>query len=242
MLTSALADLDDDRLAAAYPWPEGRRWVRANMVMTLDGATVGPDGVSKSLTSGADQRVFGALRAGADAVLVGAGTIRAERYSPMRPSEGLQRRRQEQGLAAAPVVVVVSGSLDLPWEEPMWDRSTMRPLVLTGPDADPERVAVAREHAEAVALPGAGLDVGAVLELLEERGLRRILCEGGARLLADLVADDLLDEADVTLAPLFAGTDLTARTPMLKAPRRFEPVHALHEDGYQMLRLTRAGR
>lgn len=240
MLTTALSDLDAARLEAAYPWPEAGRWVRANMVMTLDGASVGPDGRSKSLTSGADQRVFGALRSTADVVLVGAATIRAERYQPMLPAAALQRRREEQGLAPAPVIAVVSGSLDLPWEEPMWSESRLRPVVITGATAEPARLDRAREHADVVALPGADLDVGAVTGALEQRGLRRILCEGGARLLGQLVEQDLLDEADVTLAPLFAGTGETPRTPVIAPPGRFELVHALHEDSYQMLRYVRA--
>lgn len=239
MLTTALADLDADRLEALYPWPRGR-WVRANMVMTLDGASVGPDGRSGSLTSGADQVVFRSLRSMADVVLVGAGTIRAERYTPMRPADELQRRREQHGLAAAPVIAVVSGSLDLPWEEPMWAESTVRPLVLTGAGAPPERLAQAREHAEVLTLPGTALDVRAVLDALEDRGLRRILCEGGARLLGQLVEAGLLDEADVTLAPLFTGTGVTPRTPVVAPPGRFELAHAVHEHGYLMNRYVRS--
>lgn len=241
METAALSDLDADGLEAAYPWPEATRWVRANMVMTLDGATVGPDGLSGSLTSGADQVVFRALRSTADVVLVGAATIRAERYTPMRPAEDVQRRRERRGLAPAPVIAVVSGSLDLPWEEPMWTRSVLRPIVLTGAGADPVRRAAAQQHADVISLPGTTLDVRAVVAALEERGLRRILCEGGARLLGQLIEAELLDEADLTLAPLFTGTGATPSTPVVVPPGRFDLVHALHEESYQMLRYVRAG-
>lgn len=241
MLTTALAELDDDRLEAAYPWPDGRRWVRANMVMTLDGATVGPDGVSKSLTSGADQRVFQALRSTADVVLVGAGTLRAERYSPMGSSEEVRRRREDLGLGAAPRLAVLSSSLDLPWEEPVWEESALRPLVLTGGDADAGRRAEAEQHAELVVLDAPKPDVHGVVAALEERGLRRILCEGGAGLLAQLAGAGLLDEADLTLAPLFAGTAESPRTAILEPLRRLRPVHALHQDDYLMLRYLEVG-
>jgi riboflavin biosynthesis pyrimidine reductase len=240
MLTAALSDLDAERLEAAYPWPEASRWLRANMVMTLDGATVGPDGLSGSLTSGADQVVFRSLRSMADVVLVGAATIRAERYTPMRPAEELQRRRERHGLGPAPVIAVVSGSLDLPWEEPMWSSSVLQPIVLTGAGADPARLAEAQQHAEVITLPGTMLDVRAVVAALEGRGLRRMLCEGGARMLGQLIEKGLLDEADLTLAPLFTGTGVTPSTPAVVPPGRFELVHSLHEGSYQMLRYIRA--
>lgn len=240
MLNRALDELDDDRLVDLYPWPDGR-WVRANMVMTLDGATVGPDGLSKSLSSGADQRVFAALRSTADVVLVGAGTLRAERYSPMGSSEEVRRRREELGLSPAPRLAVLSSSLDLPWDEPVWDESSLRPLVLTGQDADADRRAAAERHAELVVLDAAKPDVHGVVAALEERGLAHVLCEGGAGLLAQLVGGDLLDEADLTLAPLFAGTGETPHTPTLESVRRLEPVHALYQDDYLMLRYVRPG-
>ena len=65
-------------LDAADP---SRPWVRVNMVTTVDGQVVGETGLSRAISSPADKRVFGVLRALADAVVVGAGTARAERYT-----------------------------------------------------------------------------------------------------------------------------------------------------------------
>ena len=86
--------LTDEQVVAAYPWPAGRRWVRAMMVTTLDGAAAGPDGLSGSISGDADQAVFAAVRRHADAVLIGAGTLRAERYKPM-----LARKERRRGQA-----------------------------------------------------------------------------------------------------------------------------------------------
>jgi Pyrimidine reductase, riboflavin biosynthesis len=72
------------------------------MVMTLDGATTGPDGLSGTISGAADKRVFMETRRLSDAVLVGAGTIRAERYRPMLAKPEWQEARQAAGLAAAP--------------------------------------------------------------------------------------------------------------------------------------------
>jgi riboflavin biosynthesis pyrimidine reductase len=65
-----------------YAWPD-RPWLRVNMVSTVDGAAQGPDGLSGSINNDVDHRVFDLLRVGADVVLVGAGTVRAEGYGPL---------------------------------------------------------------------------------------------------------------------------------------------------------------
>ena len=86
--------LTDAALAALYDYPDlgapPARWLRANMVASLDGAAT-VDGRSGGLSNEADQQVFAMLRAHADVILVGAGTARAEGYGPVRPeSEGLR--------------------------------------------------------------------------------------------------------------------------------------------------------
>ena len=82
--------LDDAGIDDAYAWPPGR-WLRANMVSTADGAARSPDGLSAGISSPVDKRVFGRLRGLADAILVGAGTVRAEGYRPARPSDRSRR-------------------------------------------------------------------------------------------------------------------------------------------------------
>ncbi len=130
-------------LASLYRWPEGP-WLRTMMVMTLDGATVGADGLSGSISGAADKRVFMEARRLADVVLVGAGTIRAERYKPMVTKSTWLEARLAAGLAPAPQVVIVSGRLDLPWEEPLFSESALPVIVATGTEVDPAKVAEAR--------------------------------------------------------------------------------------------------
>ena len=243
MLTGPqVGPIDAEQVLAAYPWPADRRWVRAMMVSTLDGAAAGPDGLSGSISSDADRAVFDAVRRLADVVLVGAGTIRAERYQPMRAKAEDAEARRTQGLAPAPVLAVVSPSLDLPWEEAMFAESAVPPIVVTLEGADPERLRVAREHADVLVLPGPGVDAAAVLDALEAKGLRRVVCEGGPTLLAALVEADLLDEADITVSPLLAGSAHTPRTPALAPPRRFDLVHVIAEDGFLMNRYVAVAR
>lgn len=235
-------ELDDDQVLEAYPWPErGRRWVRAMMVTTLDGAAAGPDGLSGSISSPVDKAVFDAVRRLADAVLVGAGTIRAEGYGPMRAKPRDAERRSRNGQAPAPVLAVVSRSLDLDWDDEVFTRSTMRPLIITGPDADPERVARASEHCDVVVTDEDELGPEHILDVLQQRGLDHVVCEGGPTLLESVVAAGLLDEADITLSPMFAGTASSPRTPGLEHTVGLELRHVLHAESFLMVRYTRGG-
>ncbi len=234
------ASLSDDEVAHAYPWPESGPWVRAMMVTTLDGAAAGYDGVSGTVSSGADQVVFSAVRRYADVVLIGSGTLRAERYTPMRARSQDAARRAAQGQRSAPVVAIVSGSLELPWDLPLWSESTERPIVITPADADPDRLATAREHAEVITLPQ--VTPGALVGALIDRGLRRILCEGGPRLLRDLVDAGVVDEADITLTPLFAGTSASPTTTVLPYVATYRLAHVLQGDDTLMMRYLAPSR
>ncbi len=234
--------LTDEQVVAAYPWPASRRWVRAMMVTTLDGAAAGPDGLSGSISGDADQAVFAAVRRHADAVLIGAGTLRAERYKPMLARKDDAEARREAGLATAPRLVIVSGSLELPWSEPVFSESELPPLILTGTNADPAALARVPETCEVVTLAGDTLDAAAILGAMEERGLRRIVCEGGPTLLHELVAAGLLDEADITVSPVFTGTNMSPHTPGLRDVAEFELAQVLTADGFLMARYLRASK
>jgi riboflavin biosynthesis pyrimidine reductase len=242
ILGQPVGALTDEQVVAAYPWPPGRRWVRAMMVTTLDGAAAGPDGLSGSISGDADRAVFAAVRRQADAVLIGAGTLRAERYKPMRAKEEDAEARREQGQAAAPRLVIVSGSLELPWSDPVFSESTVPPLILTGSNADPAALARVPETCEVVTLAGDTLNAVAILDAMEERGLRRIVCEGGPTLLHNLVAAELLDEADITVSPVFTGTNLSPHTPGLREVAEFELAQVLTADGFLMARYLCASK
>jgi len=231
----------DDDLSDAYPWPDttDRPYVRAMMVTTLDGAAAGDDGLSGSVSGGADRAVLRAVRRFADVVLVGGGTMKAEGYGPLRARDEDAARREQQGQAAAPVLAVVSGSLDLPLGEGSFADSDLTPIVFTSERADPARVAEASERVEVVQLPGEHVDAATVIDQLHKRGLGRIVCEGGPGLLHQVTDAGLLDEADITVSPMLVGTERTPDTPMLQAPASFELQHVLTAEEFLMLRYTR---
>jgi riboflavin biosynthesis pyrimidine reductase len=223
-------------LAVSYPWPAKGRWVRAMMALTLDGAVAGADGRSGSISSPTDRAVLAEVRRLSDVVLIGAGTLRAERYGPMRARAADATERQALGLAPAPVLAVVSGSLDLPWQEPVFAESSQRPIVVTSSAADPVLLAAAREHADLVVLEGSTIDPIALIRTLEQRGLSRVVCEGGPSLLASLSRCALIDEADISFSPLLtAGGQVSTGSPLAE-PMRMALAHAIGDDGFLFTR------
>lgn len=227
LLPDPAEDLTDEDLLAAYAAPPEH--LRVNFVTSADGA-VSVDGVSAGLSSSADKRVFGLLRDLADVVLVAAGTIRGEGYGYPDFSDRRRRRRTAAGLAELPTFAIVSRSLDLDLSSSLFTDPPVRTLVLTGPDAP---VGKLQGRADVVTTDGLAGSVRA----LRERGLGRILCEGGPSLFAALVAEGLADELDLTVSPLLAGPGpgrIVAGPP--HAPARLDLRHVLDEDGMLFLR------
>ncbi len=227
-------------LGLLYPWPDGP-WLRTMMVMTLDGATVGPDGLSGSISGAADKRVFMETRRLADVVLVGAGTIRAERYKPMVARADWQEARATLGLAPVPQIVVVSGRLDLPWDEPMFSDSELPVVVATTVDAAPSSVSLAHRHAEVLQLGEGSVDLPALINSLHDRGMARITCEGGEALLDALVREDLVDEMDLTISPILAGGGYLRdpERPISPPYPRFSLAHQFIDEGFVFCRFLR---
>ncbi|MET8827989.1 pyrimidine reductase family protein [Streptomyces sp. NPDC004610] len=217
-------------------------WLRANMVSTLDGAAQ-HEGRSQPISHPADMRVFGTLRALADAVVVGAETVRQEQYRPARARTEFAARRAAAGQAPVPAIAVVSASLDLDFSLPLFTSPLVPTLVLTGAAAPAERIAAAERAGALVVIAGdgAGVDPARAVAALGERGYRRLLTEGGPRLLGQFVAAGVLDELCLTVAPLLTAGDAQriAGGPGVTVPARFELVSLLEEAGFLFGRYRR---
>jgi riboflavin-specific deaminase-like protein len=192
-----------------FPPPDLTRrlpYVALNMVATIDGRAA-VNGTAIGLGSPTDYRLLRRLRGEADAVLHGAGTVRAHRLTP-RVDDDARAARVARGQSTQPAGVVVSGSGRLSAEHPYFTSATVEwpRLVYT---AEPTaRSLGSRPGVEVIVQPGPPLDLTALLEDLAQRGLRRIVCEGGPNLNRPLLAAGLVDELFVTLAPrLDAGLD-----------------------------------
>lgn len=223
-------------LAERYPWPEGP-WLRVMMASTLDGAVAGPDGRSGSISSPTDRRVLAETRRLADVVLVGAATIRAERYRPMVAREEWQAARAAVGLRTAPVVAIVSGRLDLPWDEPLFSESEFSPIVFYSDAASDAAVERAQGCCELIYVPGSEVDPGAVIDALHARGLTWIVCEGGPILIRSFLTSQRIDELDLTFSPLFVGAEGTGGMPL--PDHRWTLDWVREEDGFVFTRYLR---
>ena len=227
-------DLDDAALAAHYAWPEARAvpYVRVNFVASLDGAAT-VDGRSGGLGNAADKTVFHLLRELAEVVLVGAGTVRTEKYN------GVQRNTR--GRDTPPPVAVVTGTADLDPASRLFTDTVVPPLILTLESAPADRrAALADAGGEVVVLSRLTPDV--LLAELGRRRLDRVLCEGGPSLLGALQAADAVDELCLTVAPLLVGGESgrIAHGPAGVPPRRMALVGALHADDALLLHYRRS--
>ncbi|WP_093473864.1 MULTISPECIES: pyrimidine reductase family protein [unclassified Streptomyces] len=232
--------------AYAYPTPEPgapRPWLRANMVSSLDGAAQ-HEGHSQPISSAADMRIFGTLRALADVVVVGAETVRQEGYRPARARAEFAGARTAAGQGPAPAIAVVTASLELDFSLPLFTAPLVPTLVLTGAAAAPERVAAAERAGARVVVAGEGMGVepARAVRALAELGHTRLLTEGGPRLLGQLIAAEVLDELCLTVSPTLTAGDAQriAGGPSVAVPRRFGLLSLLEEDGFLFGRYRRS--
>ncbi len=191
-----VADLVD-----LYAPPPRRRWVRSNMVATVDGSAVGADGRSGSVNTPADHRVFAILRDHADAVLAGAGTMRDEGYRRIEPT-------RRSPVPATLVAVTRSGRVPEGLRTPTAGRGPG--LLVTCDGAGTRALGRARSvlGEESVLVCGdERVDLALALDLLADRGLRHVLVEGGPSLLGTALAAGVVDELATTLAPVVVGGD-----------------------------------
>ncbi|WP_327636915.1 pyrimidine reductase family protein [Kribbella sp. NBC_00482] len=236
-----LDDLSDEELIAAYEVADRAvPHLRANFVSSLDGA-VEIDGQSKALSSDSDSRIFSVIRRLADVVLVGAGTIRDEGYSPLKLSAKAREWRTAAGLAENPTLAIVSSRLELSPVNPVF-KSAVRPIVVTHASSPEDRREALAEVAEVLVLGEVTVDLQAVVDEFAARGMTQILSEGGPHLLGALTAADLVDELCLALAPLLAGPGamrITAGTPSTLT-RQMKLGSALSaEDDYLFFRYLR---
>jgi riboflavin biosynthesis pyrimidine reductase len=200
---SAGSELDLLALAEVYAYPR-ERWLRANMVTSADGAAY-LDGRSAGLSSDDDKRIFGILRVLADVVLVGAGTARAEEYKPARARPSLASLRE--GRPAAAAIALVTRTLGLDLTSPLFTEAPpdARTIVITCAASDAGLRAEAARVADVIVAGEEAVDLSQALNALADRGLRRVLCEGGPHLLGDLMAAGLLDDLCLSFSPTLAG-------------------------------------
>ncbi|MEU7766052.1 pyrimidine reductase family protein [Nocardia sp. NPDC049190] len=243
-----LTGLSATDLAQLYAFPAelDEPWVRANFVSSIDGAATSGNS-SEGLGTPADRTVFALLRELSDVVLVGAGTVRAENYGGARTDPRHRRALHERGIGGhpdgspPPIAVVTAGAAIEPGARLFTD-TAVPPLIITtavAPDERKQRLADA--GAEVIEAGDAAVTPEGLLRALRERGLLRVLTEGGPHLFGELLEADAIDELCLTTAPLLVGG--TARRISLSAREfrtRMTRAHVLlGDDGTVLTRWAR---
>jgi riboflavin-specific deaminase-like protein len=229
----------EDQLEGYRPWEEQRDerpLVAMNFVATVDGrATI--DGRSGPIGSETDTRMLVGLRMRCDALMVGAGTMRVEQYGRLVTKDETRERRRAVGLPPEPLMVLVSGRLDLPWEAPLFTEGG-EVLIFTSSEAEPPETA---SSVEVVRHEGAVNLTEAMTFLRQERGVRALLSEGGPHLHDQMQADGLVDDLFLTIAPKLSGGEAPRIIEgPLPAVTELELAWLLEEDGELFARYRRS--
>jgi riboflavin biosynthesis pyrimidine reductase len=201
--------IGDGRLTDFYAYPDDLQscWVRGNMIASLDGGAT-DDGKAGGLAGVGDRTVFSLMRHAADVILVGAATVRMENYSGAQFTVEARQARQRRGQAEVPPIAVVTQTGVFHHDAKLFTRTEVPPLVLTCALTVTDirrRLGSLAEVIDASASDPELVDCTTMLKILAERGLFRVLTEGGPQLLSELIEADLLDELCLTVAPILVG-------------------------------------
>jgi riboflavin-specific deaminase-like protein len=181
------------------------RKVIVNMAVSVDGRITTRAREHVALGSERDRRLMDELRTHADAVIVGAGTVRHDGHPMVIRYADLRARRLALGQPLHPVNVVMSRALDLSLRSRFFASKQTRRIVFTTSLAPSARVRRVARMAEVVVLRGKSLAPARVLDALRARGLRRVLLEGGGEVHFAFAKAGLVREVYVTVTPRLIG-------------------------------------
>jgi riboflavin biosynthesis pyrimidine reductase len=181
---------------------DDRPYTVVNFVSSADGrATL--EGRSGGLGDDGDRAMFHGLREQVDAVMAGTGTLRTERYGRLLGKPERRQRRAERGLAPEPLACMVTRSGEVPTGIPLFAEPEALVAVFSPVEVD---VAGCAAQVKVVRLDPGELTLTTVLRALRrDFGVRSLLCEGGPTLFASMLAEGVVDELFLTMAPLLAG-------------------------------------
>jgi riboflavin-specific deaminase-like protein len=214
-----------------------RPYLIANFVSSADGRA-SFQGVSRGLSDPGDRQMFHGLRERVDAILVGTGTLRAERYGRLVRDPERRHRRAASGLNPEPLACIFSRG-DLPTDIPLFSEPAARVAVFTPAALDTSGLAA---EVEVIHLDAGEFTLTTMMRRLRSGfDVRSILCEGGPTLFGALLQEDLVDELFLSLAPKLAGGGMApgiTRGQALAELRKLTLVWAIESDSSLYLRYS----
>jgi riboflavin-specific deaminase-like protein len=213
-----------------------RPYLIANFVSSADGRAA-VQGVSRGLSDPGDRQMFHGLREHVDAILVGTGTLRAERYGRLVRDPERRQRRAASGLRPEPLACIFSRGGDVPTDIPLFSEPAARIALFTPGALDTSGLAA---QVEVIHLdPGEFTLTTMMRRLRSAFDVRSILCEGGPTLFGALLQEGLVDELFLSLAPKLAGGGMApgiTRGQALSELRQLTLVWAIERESSLYLR------
>ncbi|MDE2846157.1 MAG: dihydrofolate reductase family protein [Gemmatimonadota bacterium] len=182
-----------------------RPYILLNYALSLDGKLSTEQRDPVRFTSRVDRGLMDEIRADADAVLIGAGTLRAE-DPPVRIKSARRREeRRRKGKSPHPVSVILSRSMRLPGAGRYWEDGQVERIIATTEQAKDEQVLPFQDLAEVIRVGRTTVDLHELCRMLSGRGIGRLLVEGGGEVNMAFWEAGLVDEVYLTLCPVVIG-------------------------------------
>jgi 2,5-diamino-6-(ribosylamino)-4(3H)-pyrimidinone 5'-phosphate reductase len=184
---------------------KARPFVFINAAMSADGKIATIERKQTRISGNLDFERVDELRASADAVMVGIGTVLSDNPSLTVKSQIRREKRRAQGLPENPVRIVVDSMARMPLDADIFKKGEGKRIIAVSESAPPEKVELLEKYADIIAAGKKGVELGKLLEELKNRGINRLMVEGGATLNWGLISAELVDEIYTFVGNIIIG-------------------------------------
>lgn len=171
-----------------------RPYVVVNVAMSADGKISTRERRQVKISGAQDFQRVDRLKAGADAIMVGIGTVLADDPSLTVKSEECRSHRKGRGVDEHPVRIVVDSTARIPLDASLLHKGPGKRIIAVSRRADPVKIAALEQYATVIIAGEHDVDLTILMDKLGEAGIRRLMVEGGGTLIAGLLSAGLVNE------------------------------------------------
>jgi len=175
------------------------------MAMSADGKISNKFKKQIKLSSKEDFKRVDQLKYSVDAIMVGIGTILSDNPSLTIKSDALKRKRRDEGLMENPIRIVIDGRCRIPLNSDVLKKGEGERIIATSMSADDEKIKILSRYADVIKAGIDKVDLVELMKILYNRGIRRIMVEGGGELAWGLINANLVDELYYFISPTIIG-------------------------------------